>query len=271
VGSSTTVLILSSWSWEPLTLLVLIAAAGLYGFGLNYCRRQHGAGSTKPGQVWYFAAGLFTLFIALQSPIDTFSGQLFSMHMAQHLLMTLAAPPLLLLGTPGCLLTPFINWHPRIRNVLASLTSAAAAFLLFNGTLALWHIPFFYEATLQNSLVHELEHALFFWTALLSWWPLLSPVPALPRLSYPAQILYIFMMVIPGAILGAWLVFADRVLYPSYAAVPSLWNMTALEDQQLGGLLMMVPGKMIYFTALTIIFFRWFGQEEEPAGGGQLL
>lgn len=240
--------------------MIITAVAGGYGFGINYYRRQ-GQLIIKPGHVWYFGAGLLTIFIALQSPIDTFSDQLFSMHMVQHLLLVLIAPPLLLLGTPAPLLSPLINLHPWVKIMLAKLTPAPMAFLLYNAALIIWHMPFFYEATLQNELIHELEHAMFFWTGLLSWWPLLSPVGDLPRLSYPAQILYIFILAIPGAILGAWLVFATRVLYPSYAAVPSLWNTTILEDQQLGGLLMMVPGKMIYFLALTIIFFRWFNQE----------
>ena len=140
--------------------------------------------------------------------------------------------------------------------------AAPIAFILFNVVLIVWHIPALYEAALQNEAIHQLQHALFFWSGVISWWPILSPLRDLPRSSYPAQILYVFLVGIPGAILGAWFVFARQIIYPSYAAVPALWGMTTLEDQQLGGLLIMVPGKMVYFVALTIIFFRWFNQNE---------
>jgi len=111
---------------------------------------------------------------------------------------------------------------------------------------------------------------MFFYTGLLSWWPLLSPVRELPRLSYPGQMLYIFLIAIPAGLLSAVLVFAERVLYPSYTAAPRLWGLTALADQQAGALVMMLPGKAIYLIALTIVFFIWFN-EEEPVGQEQLL
>ena len=189
------------------------------------------------------------------------------MHMIQHLLLALIAPPLLLLGIPSPLIDPFIDWQPKIKHLVRQITTGTAAFFIFNITLVVWHIPFFYELTLSSEPVHNLEHATFFWTGLLSWWPILNPSRALPRLSYPGQILYIFVLATPGAILGAWLVFTTRVLYPSYAAIPSVWGMTTLEDQQLGGLIMMVPGKFVYFIALTIVFFLWFNPPKQPVSG----
>jgi len=261
---------LGSWSWDFGVIFIIAAVAGAYAYGIHTYRRQGQLaaltqqGLVKPNQPWYFALGLLTIFIALQSPIDTLSSQLFTMHMIQHLLLALVAPPLLLLGTSAPLLDPIINWHPSIRAILRQVTGAPAAFFLFNITLVVWHVPFFYEATLQSESIHQLEHAMFFWTGVLSWWPILSPSRTLLRLSYPGQILYIFVLAIPGAILGAWLVFSRYVLYPSYAAVPMIWDMTTLEDQQMGGLIMMVPGKFVYFIALTIVFFLWFNQQEPP-------
>lgn len=262
----------SAWSWDPIVMLAIGLAAGIYVYALQWYRRDGEIellterGLYKPIQPWYFALGLLTIFIALQSPIDTLSGQLFTMHMIQHLMLALVAPPLLLLGMPEALINPLINLHPIIKPVLRQVTAGTAAFFIFNIVLIVWHIPFLYELTLQYEPIHNIEHAMFFWTGVLSWWPILSPTRLVPRLSYPNQILYIFLVATPGAILGAWLVFSNSILYPSYAAFPSVWGMTTLEDQQMGGLIMMVPGKFVYFIALTIIFFLWFNSQNAPAG-----
>ena len=266
---------LSAWSWEPGVIIIVAAIAGLYAYGFRYYRRQGQLadliqqGAITPLQPWYFGLGLLALLIALISPIDPLSDQLFSMHMVQHLLLALVAAPLLLLGTPDPFLSPLINLHPAIKPALAKLVAAPMAFIIFTISITAWHIPAFYEATLKNDFVHELEHAMFFWAGVISWWPLLSPHRALPRLSYPGQLLYIFITAIPTAILGAWFVFTERILYPSYAAVPSLWGMSTLDDQQMGGLIMMVPGKLIYLLALTIIFFKWFNHTGQPVAQNQ--
>lgn len=268
-------LILRSWSWQPAIWLGLILAAAGYAYGFHYLRR-HGRlerlrrqGLIKRNQPWYFAAALVVLFLALLSPIDTLSNILFLMHMTQHVLLVMVAAPLLLLGLPAPFLSPLMQ-NVRLKTILAWLTHPVIAFTLYNLTLVVWHIPALYEAALQNEFWHDLEHALFFYTAVLSWWPLLSPVPELPRLSYPAQILYIFLIAIPAGLLSAVLVFSEQVFYPTYAAAPRLWNLTALADQQAAALVMMIPGKAIYFMALTIIFFIWFNQEE-TVGQEQLL
>ena len=268
-------LMLRSWSWQPGVLLGLGLAAAAYAYAFYRLRsqgrleRMFQQGVIKRSQPWYFSAGLVTVFIALISPIDTLSSILFVMHMTQHILLIMVAAPLILLGLPAPFLSPLIQ-NPNVRAGLAWLTHPVIAFSLYNATLLVWHVPDLYEAALHYSLVHSLEHAMFFGTALLSWWPLLSPLPQLPRLPYPAQILYIFLMAIPSGILGAVLVFSEQAFYATYIAAPRLGDFSALADQQAGGLVMMVPGKAIYLVALTIIFFIWFNQEE-PVGGEQLL
>jgi putative membrane protein len=257
----------------------LVLVLGFIGAGYAYIfydlRRQGRLealleqGLIKRSQPWYFAAGLATLAMALFSPIDVFSNVLFVMHMTQHVLLIMVAAPLLLLGLPAAFVRPLLQ-DARLKRVLAWLTHPFTAFTLYNLTLIGWHFPAFYELTLRNPFIHDLEHAMFFYTGLLSWWPLLSPVRELPRLSYPGQMLYIFLIAIPSGLLSAVLVFAERALYPSYAAAPRLWGLTALADQQAGALVMMLPGKAIYLIALTIVFFIWFN-EEEPVGQEQLL
>jgi putative membrane protein len=257
----------------------LVLVLGFIGAGYAYIfyeLRRRGRletllkhGLIKRSQPWYFAAGLATLVIALFSPIDVFSNVLFVMHMTQHVLLIMVAAPLILLGLPAAFVRPLLQ-VAQLKRILAGLTHPVTAFALYNLTLVVWHFPALYELTLRNPFIHDLEHAMFFYTGLLSWWPLLSPVRELPRLSYPGQMLYIFLTAIPAGLLSAVLVFANSVIYPSYAAAPRLWGLTALADQQAGALVMMLPGKVIYLIALTIVFFIWFNQEE-PVGQDALL
>lgn len=276
VQDPTLSLILRSWSWQPAILLSLGLVAASYAYGFTYLRRRgwlermQRQGLIKRSHPWYFGAGLATLGLALLSPIDTLSNVLFLMHMTQHILLVMVAAPLILLGLPAPFLRLLIRTS-RLERVVAWLTHPIVAFTLYNVTLVVWHVPALYDAALRNEVIHDLEHALFFYTAVLSWWPLLSPLPEMPRLSYPAQMLYIFLIAIPGGILGALIVFAGDVLYPTYALAPRLWGLSALADQQAAALVMMIPGKAIYLIALTIIFFMWFNQEDEPVGQGQLL
>jgi len=268
-------LILRSWSWDPAVLLGLALVGAAYAYGFHYFRQRGWLeglvrqGLIKRSQPWFFAAGLIILAVALLSPIEVLSDVLFTMHMTQHVLLVMVAAPLLLLGLPEAFIS-FILREARLKYILAGLTHPVIAFTLYNVTLVVWHLPALYEATLRSGPLHNLEHAMFFYTALLSWWPLLSPSPELPRLSYPGQMLYIFLVAIPAGILSAVLVFSNRVLYPSYALAPRLWDLTPLADQQAGALIMMVPSKAIYLVALTIVFFIWFNQEE-PVGQEQLL
>src|SRR6266511_4127312 len=133
---------------------------------------------------------------------------------------------------------------------------------LFTTPIVLWHIPRFYEAALRHHNLHILQHLVFLATAVLMWWPILSPVPELPRLPYPAQMLYLFLLGIPMSVTGALITLSDGVLYPFYAAAPRVWNLSPLADQQIGGLLMWVPGGLVLWLAMTVVWFRWGAREE---------
>jgi putative membrane protein len=214
------------------------------------------------GKIVLFFAGIFVLFIALVSPLDELGDVYwFSAHMTQHLLLTLAGPPLLLLGTPGWLLAPLLK-NRAVLCVGRCLTSPVIALGLFNVVFALYHVPALYDLALRDDAFHIFMHLMLMATAVVTWWPVLSPVQELPRLPYPAQILYLFLESIPPTILGALITFADAVLYPTYQAAPRLFDVTALADQQAAGLIMWIPGTMVYLFALTIVFFKWFGQSD---------
>jgi len=123
-------------------------------------------------------------------------------------------------------------------------------------------VPIFYEAALRNHNLHVFQHLVFLATAVLMWWPVLSPVPELARLPYPGQMLYLFLLGIPMSVTGALITLSDRILYPFYTAAPRVWGLTPLADQQIGGLLMWVPGGLVLWLAMTVVWFRWSGREE---------
>ncbi len=210
----------------------------------------------------WFLLGAWIILLALVSPLDGLSDEyLFSAHMVQHLLLTLVAPPLLLMGTPGWMLRPVLRYR-IVAQVARVLTTPLVSFTVFNAVFLTWHLPALYEATLHNESIHILEHLLFMATGVLNWWPILSPLPELPRLSSPGQILYLFLEAVPETVLGALIVLAPTVLYPTYAAAPRLLGLDVLADQQIAGLVMWTLGGMIYLGTLAAVFFAWFGREE---------
>ncbi len=261
--SESAVAALTAWSLEPSIWLgmALLVAAHFAAGSLWRVPFKHAAPVSRAQRVW-FLVGAFIMWFALVSPIDDISDHyLFSMHMVQHILLTLVAPPLMLVGTPGWMLEPLVRFKP-LAKVLGVLTMPVLAFAIFNLDFAVWHMPMFYEATLENQTIHIVEHLLFIGTGFLNWWAILSPVSELPRLPYPAQILYLFLDAVPSTVLGAIFIFGNDVLYPTYAAAPRIFGISALDDQLFAGLVMAMPGAMIYLVALSIVFFKWVGSEE---------
>ncbi|MDE3089278.1 MAG: cytochrome c oxidase assembly protein [Chloroflexota bacterium] len=254
---------LTDWNWEPSILLGLALLVGAYLGAIGPWRaRFQSSEKTERAQITFFLLGAFTLFIALVSPLDEWSDHyLFSAHMVQHILLTLIAPPLLLIGTPGWMLRPLLRF-PAVARVARTLTLPVVAFALFNLDFAIWHLPAFYEATLENNTLHIVEHLLFMATGVLNWWPLLGSLKELPRLPAPAQILYLFLEAVPATILGAVFVFAPSPLYPTYVNAPRVFGISAADDQILSGLIMAMPGAMIYLGALSVVFFVWLDREE---------
>ena len=241
------------WTVHPSTVIGIAALGALYAWR---ARAVGNAGPT-PAQRAAFALGLVVLFTALNGPIhDLSDSYLFSVHMVQHLLLTMLVTPLLIIGTPALMLRGALA-HPRVFAVAKRVTTAPAAFLLFNVTLVAWHLPPLYNLAMRNHDVHIVQHLCFLVTSVLMWWPLLSRVPELPALSRPLQLLYICLLMIPMSVIGMIITYADEVLYPAYESAPRMWSLSPLEDQLLGGLIMWIPGSLIYIALLTIVFFRW--------------
>ena len=265
--------VLTAWNWEPTTLASLGLIGGLYAVGL--ARSAGRRGNLFP--FWRplcFYTGLLVMFLALISPIDALSEHLFLMHMIQHMLLTMWAVPLLLLGAP---IIPVLRGLPRpfrrsvlgpvarnrkVRTLLAFLTKARIAFLLFFGATWLWHMPFMYDFALRNEWAHVSEHGIFIGTAALFWWVVIEPVPFKLRKSYAMRMLYLFGAATPNAALGAFLTYSPRPWYNFYIDQTQLWGFTASEDQTLGGVIMWLPGWMMFLMALAIVFFIMMSEEE---------
>lgn len=267
--------VLGAWSWDPGVLTGLGLLAALYAFGL-----KRSAGRRRRVLPWwrslFFYSGLLVLFLALQSPLDTLAHDLFSMHMVQHLLLMMVAPPLLLLGAP---IIPLLRGLPRPvrRRVLAPLARSGAPLRRLSGFVALpvvswslyigafwvWHIPALYTLALQYTAVHILQHACFFGTGALFWWNVVDPIPLRAHLRHPIRILYLFLATVPGSALGALLTLSPTLWYASYERAPLIWGLTPLEDQSLGGLIMWVPGGLLYLLAISVVFFSMPETSEE--------
>ncbi len=259
--------LLGMWNWRPQYWVPVVAVVALY-LACNgpWRARFKDAAPVSGRQLTLFLLGAGTILFALLSPLDEIGDEyLFSAHMIQHLLLTLIAAPLMLMGTPAWLLRAPLR-YPPVRAVARVLTHPIVAFATFNLVFMLWHLPGWYEAALQSEAVHFVEHASFFGTALLNWWPVLSPLAELPGLPPAGKILYLFLESIPSTVLGALITFSPDVLYPTYAAAPQLPGYTAIADQQMAGLIMWMPGGMVYLVAITIVFYGWINREDRAKG-----
>jgi putative membrane protein len=247
-----------SWSLHPSVLIGTGFLGALYFWGIGPLRRRHGLGPPAARwQILSFCAAMLVLLLSLNGPVHDLSDYyLFSVHMLQHLALTLLFPPLLLAGIPGWLLRPLLV-RPGILTVARFLTRPWVAALVFSVSIAVWHIGAYYDLMMRNHEVHIATHLMFMATATLMWWPVMSPVPELPRLPPGLGMLYLFLVGIPMQIVAALITFADEVLYPWYATAPRMWGLSPLDDQQLGGLLMWIPGNLWLFAAIGVLFFKW--------------
>ncbi len=262
-----------AWTLDPFLLLGLALILGTYFYALGPLRRRWGgAEPVDRARVAWFVSGWLVLALALLSPLDTLGDEfLFSAHMIQHMLIAIVAPPLLLLGIPAWMLAPLFK-SETARRVARWVAHPVVAFGVFQADIWLWHAPALYDLTLTNDAVHIIEHLSFFLFGLLYWLPVMSPTPAIPRMSKAFAILYLFVGCQPMVALGALITFATQPLYQPYVEAPRVWGLSPLGDQQLGGLIMWLPSNIPYLIALSVIFFQWVSERDqaERTAAGEL-
>jgi len=216
--------------------------------------------ATRRQKTW-FVLGCVSIFIAADWPLhDLAERYLYSAHMVQHMLLTLVAVPLLMLGTPAWLWRVILR--PRaLMAVARALTRPLVALIIFNGILVFTHWPLIVTATVQHHLLHFGAHVLLFFSAMVMWTPVLSPIIELPRLSYPGRILFLFLQSLVPTIPASFLTFGDKPLYHVYEAFPRLWGISAHTDQLVAGLIMKIVGAAILWSVIGVMFFRWYELE----------
>jgi cytochrome c oxidase assembly factor CtaG len=255
---------LRSWSIPPVATFALLLTAVVYLRGWINLRRA-GSSELPPWRAGSFLAGLFLLWIALASPLDTFSGFVLTAHMLQHMLLMMVSPPLILLGAPLIPIVrglprfaarefagPFLNWPPANR-LGTALTNPICALILMGVVMFVWHTPRLYELALSSSSWHQVEHACFFLASIIFWWPVVQPWPSRAQWPRWAMVPYLFVGDLQNTILSAILVFSDQVLYPSYILTPRLFGFSAQQDQAAAGAIMWVLGGFAYVFPAVII------------------
>ena len=264
-----------AWTFEPWVVSCMVLSALLYlvGFARLHARAREGRARLRRQGV-LFAGGWLALVAALVSPLDAMGSQLFSAHMLQHELMMIVAAPLLVLGRPFA----FWMWglpaawrrpvgtaarSRGVQLVWTLLTLPLFAWLLHAAVLWLWHAPLLFESALHSNSIHTVQHVSFLGSALLFWWAVLGDASAQPRRGM--TMLYIFTTMAHTGALGALLTWSDLVWYPSYIGAGESYGMGALEDQQLGGLIMWVPGGLAYLLAGLALAATWLGRDLPPA------
>jgi cytochrome c oxidase assembly factor CtaG len=287
---------LRSWDLRLEVIIVLAAAGIIYSIGW-WRLRTRTAGSRVAGRVnprrvnprrvnrWHAGArwrpavyilGLLLLAIALMSPIDVLSAQMFTMHMIQHLFLVMIVPPLLLLANP----LPYWLWgmpkqarlaggrllsrQSRFRSILRQATGPGLVWMAFVIVYWGWHDPNAYQWALRSSFAHDFEHISFFLVSMLFWWHIVGAGPKIHRpLSPIGRAGYALAAIPPNMLAGLAFVFAAAPIYEYYEAMPRLWGLSVMEDQRIAGLIMWVPGSMMFLIAALIMVARWLQIEEK--------
>jgi putative membrane protein len=251
-----------TWHTHPDVVLLVVSMLAAYWYAVTVWRRRLGADPVARSQAILYCTGVFVIYAASGSPIhDLAEEYLLSVHMTQHLLLTLVAPPLLLAGIPVWLYQALLG-GPRIKPVANVVLNPLVAIFAFNMVLVLTHLPHVVDYALTNHWFHLVVHVVIVFTALQMWWPVITKVPGLPRLSYPYQMAYLFVQSLVPSVIGAFITFSQAPVYEFYAQAPRIWGLTAVEDQQAAAFIMKVVGSLILWGFIAVAFFRWWGEEQ---------
>jgi putative membrane protein len=250
------------WKLYPSFMVGWLLFAAAYFLCIGPLRHRFTGARPVPGrQVACFSAALAAMVLSLQGPLHELSDYyLFSAHMVQHLVLILVMPPLLLAGIPDWLIRPALSVR-GVRTVARVLTLPLVAFALNDAIFLAWHFPGPYDLVMRDHNVHIAMHLMIMATGVIMWWPVMSPLPELPRIAAPLQMIYLFVVGIPMMISAALITFSSRAMYTWYVEAPRPFPISALDDQRLGGVIMWVPGGLVLWIAITTVYFRWTQRE----------
>ena len=271
--------LLRSWTFDPWLIAPLSVAAGIYlrGWWRLHCQMPQRFG------VWRlvsFQCGLGMLLLVLASPLEALAAVLLQAHMAQHLVLMMLAPPLLVYGAPTLPLLRglplgvgkrglglLLGWRGS-RWLARLLTHPVIGWLAFAVSTVAWHVPALYELALRSHFWYYVQHLCFLSTGMLFWWPVLQPWPSRPHWPRWAMIPYLLLADIQNTALSAVLVFSERLFYSTYLTVPRLWGISVFDDQVAAGVIMWVPGSLAYLVPVGLLVMQLLsvrsGQEITP-------
>jgi putative membrane protein len=275
IDTATIAYLFTRWEIPWIVTSTLALSSILYVRGWACIRR------TRPEQfggarLAAFLGGIVALFVAVASPLDTFSESLLFMHMAQHYVLMSVAPPLIVFGAPVVpMLRGLPGWMIRrpLRPLFVSralpdagrfLTRPRVAWLAMNAAYIGWHIPRAYEFALASENWHNFEHACFFFTNLMFWWPVIRPWPSCPLQSRWVLIPYLLLADLVNTGVSAFLCFSGRLLYPSYDAIPRPFGLGALNDQVAAGAFMWVFGSAVFLVAVFGVIMQILSSSATP-------
>ncbi len=268
---------LTAWSFSGSQFIIVVFLGITYLLGMLRLQIRSGWQAIPIRKMIYGIGGFAVLFFAVAGPPEAFSDEMFFAHMTQHILIAMVAAVLMLAASPMAAylwampetvrvgLGPSLAERGWIRRVNAFLTNPRFALPVFILTLWGWHIPEAYALAIRNDYAHLGMHLSMFSTAILFWWPIIGPPPVRSPLSDPQRIIYLILVVTPTAVLAAIITLSNSIIYIPYLDTPHHFSLTPYEDQRIGGLLMWIPGNIVYLATLTTLFLRWFSREDRQS------
>ena len=256
--------IYAAWQFDPVLIGGILTAAFAYFLATGPLRGRLAPGEPyRRGSAAMFYAALVLFFVVEGSPLhDLAERYLLSAHMVQHLLLSYVVARMLIVGVPAWLWRVMLT-HPRVYPITRVALRPFVTFAVFSLFFAMWHVPVIYQAALMNPTLHHVEHLVFLLTAVMVWWPILSPLEELPRAPYLVRLAYLFTLPIAQMPVFAGITFNPDVVYPIYALAPRAFGLSAMADQALAGAIMKVFGLFFFGVPFTRIFFEWYQLEND--------
>jgi len=250
---------LKHWHVEPALI------GGLLFFSWSYClivgpfREKMAPGMVFPKkETGWFAASIISFYLAVGSPLDALGENfLFFAHMIQHNVLMYVSPLFLILAIPEKLCDSLFEKRADIETLCRILFHPIVAGLAFTLVFSFWHFGTFYEAAIQNKMLHAAEHLSMFMTSFAMWWPIASPSKKIPPISFGSQILYVLALMLGQTPIFAVLTFSEEVLYDTYFYAERIMDISPLEDQRAGGVLMKIANMIVSVGVIGSVFFRW--------------